>query len=409
MAPSPTRSLHRPDLPVGRPQARSLGFEAYSHPEVYAAERTRLFHPAEGPLFVSHRSLLDGAGHAAGEADDRVLLTSEDGRVVRAFANVCTHAMRPLVRSRERLTQACVTCPYHLWSFRRDGSFIGGPGMVLDPDQRAALALREFPLVEWRGSFFAGAAAAGEAFQRDLALVDEAFVALGRADWLDFADWQLVAAEEEVYPGDWKSFMEVYGDCYHVPPFHDGLASFADCDTLQWTFGESVHLQALRLSAEQGRRSANYTAWCDGLRRYYELRGEPEPELAVVWSAFYPNLMIEYYNGLRVISVLVPQGPDSYLNRVRYYVPADMEELVPGLPAAIIAAYGETEVQDKVLNESRHQGLVMAAELGLDASTYLPNLSGPQPELGTVHFHTWWRRRMNWPSEGARGVEVTLR
>jgi phenylpropionate dioxygenase-like ring-hydroxylating dioxygenase large terminal subunit len=302
--------------------------------------------------------------------------------------------MRPLVDARLRVRQSCVTCPYHLWSFRRDGSLIGGPAIALDGAQRERLALTTFPLQQWRGSLFCGEVATGAAFQEELARFEAAFEALGRTDWLDFDDWDLVHSEDEVYDGDWKSFMEVYGDCYHVPPFHAGLASFADCDTLAWTFGESFHLQALRLNDERGGRSAAYAAWCDGLDRYHALRDEAVPELAVVWSAFYPNVMIEFYNGLRVISVLVPLGPARYVNRVRYFVPPDMERLVPGLPATVLAAYAETAVQDRALNESRHAGLAMAAELGLDAATYLPNLSGPQPELGTVHFHTWWRRRM---------------
>jgi choline monooxygenase len=392
--PPTTPQPFRPTLPVGRPQERSLGFDAYGDAAVYAEERARLFHPAVGPLFVGHRALLDGPGHAAAEADDRVLLTCDEDGTVRALANVCTHAMRPLVAARERVRQSCVTCPYHLWSFRRDGSLIGGPAIALDEAQRDRLALTAFPLQQWRGSLFCGEGAADPAFRADLGRVEAAFEALGRADWLDFGDWCLVHTEDEAYDGDWKSFMEVYGDCYHVPPFHAGLASFADCDTLDWTFGETFHLQALRLNAERGGRSTAYAAWCDGLDRYHELRGETVPELAVVWAAFYPNVMIEYYNGLRVISVLVPSGPDRYVNRVRYFVPPDMERLVPGLPATVLAAYGETAVQDRALNESRHAGLAMAAELGLDAATYLPNLSGPQPELGTVHFHTWWRHRM---------------
>lgn len=400
IVPPSLRRSHDPVLPDGRPDAYSLGLDAYGNEEVYAAERSRLFHPAQGPLFVGHASLLDGPGHACAESDDRVLLTRAEDGEVRAFANLCTHSLRPLVRSRERVSHTCVTCPFHQWSFRRDGSLIGGRDIELSAEQRDRLGLVPFPSREWRGSYFCGAGAAGAAFAEDLRMVESTFEAIGRSDWLDFSDWSLVCTEDEVYEGDWKSFMDVYGDCYHVPPYHPGLASFADCSTLEWVFGESVHLQVLELSPEQGRRSPFYTSWFDGLRSYYERRGEPMPAQSVIWSAFYPNLMIEYYNGLRVISVLVPTGPTQYRNRVRYYVPPDMERLVPGLPAAILEAYGETAVQDRVLNETRHEGVAMAAELGLDVSTYFPNLTDPAPELGTVHFHAWWRQRMGRSVDG---------
>jgi phenylpropionate dioxygenase-like ring-hydroxylating dioxygenase large terminal subunit len=402
----PTQLRQTIDLlvPDGRPQHHSLELGHYGDPAVYADERARLFHPAVGPLYVGHQSLLGGPGHAAADSDDRLLLTRSEDGTVRAFANLCTHSLRPLIAVRERVAQTCVTCPYHQWSFRRDGSLIGGRDIDLTAEQRDELALVPYPVQAWQGSYFAGAAARGEDFRRDLELIEATFAAIGRSDWLDFSDWALVGTETDVYPGDWKAFMDVYGDCYHVPPYHPGLAAFADCDTLEWTFGDNVHLQVLDLSAEQGRRSEFYTRWFDGLRTYYQRRGEAMPPQSVIWSAFYPNLMIEYYNGLRVLSVLNPLGPHGYENRVRYYVPPDMERLVPGLPAAILEAYEETAAQDRVLNESRHKGVVMAAELGIELPTYHPNLSGPAPELGTVHFHRWWRSRMDRPAE--RPVEL---
>lgn len=383
---------HRP--PTDGSQDTSLSVEMYGNPATYAQELATMFHPGRSALFMSHEALLPEAGHVQAEADDRVLLTrSEDGEV-RAFANVCTHALRPLATSRDASNQSCVTCPFHQWSFRRDGSLIGGRDITFSDSDRERLALDPFPLRTWHGSHFCGAGALGESFSRDLALMEAAFVERGLGDWLDFGDWTLVGTADDAYYGDWKTFMDVYGDCYHVPPYHPGLASFADCDTLEWVFGESAHVQFVKLSAEAGGRSDAYARWVSGMAEYYAARGEPASDMAVVWTAFYPNVMIEYYNGLRVLSILVPTGPESYRNRVRYFVPPDLEQLVPGVADAIMAAYEETAVQDKVLNESRHEGLVMARELGLDRTTYYANLCGPAPELGTVHFHRWWRAAM---------------
>lgn len=376
------------DLPA------SLGVEVYGNADVYAEELERLFHPGRGAVFVSHEALLPAGGHVAAEADDRVMLTRSDDGEVRAFANLCTHALRPLVTSRDASKQACVTCPYHQWSFRRDGSLIGGRDIAFSDAERKRLALDAFPLRTWHGAHFCGEAAQAAPFSRDLEIVERSFVERGVGNWLDFGDWTLTATEDEAYSGDWKTFMEVYGDCYHVPPYHSGLASFADCATLEWVFGDSVHVQFLDLAPEAGGRSPDYAAWAAGLGAYYEAKGEPAPTMAVAWTAFYPNVMIEYYNGLRVISALVPTGPDSYRNRVRYFVPADMESVAPGLAKTMLAAYDETAVQDRLLNESRHEGIVMARELGLQRAPYHPNLCGPAPELGTVHFHRWWRSQL---------------
>lgn len=393
--PLPTSPPSDPPSTLEVATVRPLGLDDYGVADLYAEERRRLFHPATGPLYVGHDALLPpGRCHARADGDDRVLLTRSAEGELRAFANVCSHALRPVVPDAAPRTGPCVTCPFHQWTFRLDGELLGGRSIEFADGERAQLGLRPFPTASWHGVHFTGAAATEPSFQRDLARIDEAFAARGVASWLDFSDWVVVAQEDETYRGDWKSFLEVYGDCYHVPPYHAGLASFADCATLEWVFGESMHLQFVDLSGEAGRRSPAYSAWVRGLGRYYEARGEPTPQLAVAWSALYPNVMLEFYNGLRVISVVIPTAPDGYVNRAHYLVPSDMEALAPGLPQVILDAYGETALQDRVLNETRYDGVLVARELDLGIEPYHPNLTGPAPEMGTLHFHGWWRAKM---------------
>ena len=37
---------------------------------------------------------------------------------------------------------------------------------------------------------------------------------------------------------NWKTFIEVYLEDYHVGPFHPGLGQFVTCDDLSWEFGD---------------------------------------------------------------------------------------------------------------------------------------------------------------------------
>ncbi len=46
---------------------------------------------------------------------------------------------------------------------------------------------------------------------------------------------------------NWKTFIEVYLEDYHVGPFHPGLGNFVTCDDLRWEFGQGV------LGADRGR------------------------------------------------------------------------------------------------------------------------------------------------------------
>ncbi len=379
---------------------RPLPAAAYSNDAVHADELAQLFAPARGLVYLGHDLQLPATGYRRADGDPRLLLTRDEGGVVRALANLCTHACRTLVDDDEPVSRSAVTCAYHDWSFRRDGSLIGGRDIdfgdgATGEATRCRLALPNFEVLSWHGFHFAVDTDRREEYAADLARVDADFADRGISDWLDLREWTVVDSHDDHYRGDWKMFLEVFGDCYHVPPYHPGLASFVDCASIEWTFGDNFHAQFLQLSAARGARSALYGAWADGLDRYYAARGEATPELAVAWVAVYPNLMIEAYNGLRIISVVVPDGPEHYVNRVHYCAPSDMEALVPGLPAAIRAAYDETVVEDRVLVESRYDGLQVAASLGLELDRYHPNLTGPALEAGVAHFQDWWTRRLD--------------
>jgi choline monooxygenase len=380
-----------------------LELGCYGEEAVHARERAGMLHPGVGPVFLGSEATLGEGGHRRADGDDRILLTRSDGGEVQAFANLCTHALRPLVAHGDTVDSPCITCPYHQWSFRRDGTLIGGRDITFGVDDpstghalvpsREQLSLHRFDVLRWRGLVWSGARQELADLEADLGDMVDAFDARGLAGWLDLGSFTAAHAEDEDCRGDWKTFLEVYGDCYHVPAYHAGLASYADCRTLDWAFGRSWHAQFVQLSARAGGSSRRYRDWVDGLGAYYASRGEPVPELAVAWTAVYPNLMLELYNGMRVLSTIVPTGPASYRNRVQYLFPDDMEARVPGLVATIKAAYDETAVEDRRLNESRHDGLVTARSLGLAPRPYVANLSGVAPEAGTAHFHGWWRRR----------------
>ncbi len=371
-----------------------LSLGDYGEPARFATEQATLFRPGRGLLYLGHDLLLPGKGHRRADGDERVLLTRDDDGTVQALANVCSHTLRPIARDDAFVDKSCITCPFHQWSFRRDGSLIGGRDIAFTAEERAALGLARFEVLSWHGFHFAIDPARRGEFETDLARLEADFAARGLADVLDFDGWTVLATDDTPYAADWKSFMEVFGDCYHVPPYHDGLASFSDCDTLDWTFGPHFHVQFLDLSAERGGRSALYADWVRGLELYHERRGEPMSQFAVAWVGIYPNLMIELYHGLRVISFLLPTSAGTHVNRAHYCVPVDMESLVPGLPQTMKDAFDETAIEDTILVESRHQGVATARALGIESTPYHVNLTGPAPEAGTAHFYEWYRREM---------------
>lgn len=54
----------------------------------------------------------------------------------------------------------------------------------------------------------------------------------------DFSGYVLDHVEMHECNYNWKTFIEVYLEDYHVAPFHPGLGKFVTCDDLRWEFAD---------------------------------------------------------------------------------------------------------------------------------------------------------------------------
>ena len=395
-----TQTWDRPGYSFTPEGVESIAASEFGNAQTFERELATVLRPGHGLLYLGHETMLPGKGHRMADGDPRLLLTRDDDGTVRALANMCTHSLRPIANTDEFVDKSCITCPFHQWSFRRDGALIGGRDITFGSGEeaeaiKAQLGLPSFEVMTWSGFHFAIDPARRDEFARDFARLDDDFAQRGLSDHLNFDDWVVSATEDTPYNADWKAFLEVFGDCYHVPPYHPGLASYSDCDTLDWTFAPNYHVQFLDLHESRGGASTAYAEWIKGLERYHELRGETMGNFAVAWLGMYPNIMIELYAGMRVFSVIIPTGVGTHINRSHYLVPADMETLVPGLAKTMKDAFDETGIEDETLVQARHDGAVTARTLGIDIDSYYPNLTGRAPEAGTAHFYDWYRRELN--------------
>src|SRR5258708_34118088 len=82
-----------------------------------------------------------------------IVIRGGDGEV-RAVVNVCRHRGSRLVDG----TGGCakvLTCPYHAWSYGRDGRLVGVPHRTEYPGlQTEKLGLRPVALQQWHGFLF---------------------------------------------------------------------------------------------------------------------------------------------------------------------------------------------------------------------------------------------------------------
>ncbi len=67
-------------------------------------------------------------------------------------------------------------------------------------------------------------------------------------DW-DFSGYVLDRVMVDEYDFNWKTFIEVYLEVYHVDPFHPGLGNFTDCNNFAVDYGADWSVQIVQAKA----------------------------------------------------------------------------------------------------------------------------------------------------------------
>ena len=111
----------------------------------------------------------------------------------------------------------------HRWTYDLKGTLLGAPHF----EEQPCVKLDSTPLANWHGLLFDG--------PRDIA---SELAGIGVANDFDFSGYMLDRVEIHECQYNWKSFIEVYLEDYHVGPFHPGLGQFVTTDNLRWQFAE---------------------------------------------------------------------------------------------------------------------------------------------------------------------------
>ena len=187
---------------------------------------------------------------------------------------------------------------------------------------------------------------------------------------------------------NWKTFIEVYLEDYHVGPFHPGLGRFVTCEDLRWQFGRHHSLQTVGVRnalAQPG--SPVYQRWHDAVMKF---RGGVPPEHGAIWLTLYPNVMVEWYPHVLVVSTLFPRGPQRTLNVVEFFYPEEIGAFEREFIDAQQAAYMETCEEDDEIALRMDAGRKALLERGDDE---VGPYQSPM-EDGMQHFHEWYRRQL---------------
>jgi choline monooxygenase len=378
------------DLSLQLQQAKSqFSVSSYFDQALFQRELETIFQ--RGPRYVGHALSVPDTGDYFAlpqEAGGRALLRTPSG--IELVSNVCRHRQAVMLKGRGNLGEhkpghagGNIVCPLHRWTYSGSntpagggpaGQLLGAPHFAQDP----CLNLNNYRLREWNGLLFEDN---GLDIAADLA-------GMGPLKQLSFDGMVLDHVELHECNYNWKTFIEVYLEDYHVGPFHPGLGNFVTCEDLRWEFKPEYSVQTVGAQNLLGKAgSPTYQRWHDVLMRY---RGGELPSHGAIWLTYYPHIMVEWYPHVLTVSTLHPVSVDKTLNMVAFFYPEEIAAFEREFVEAQRAAYMETCVEDDEIAERMDAG---RKALMLRGDNEVGPYQSPM-EDGMQHFHEWYRRKM---------------
>ena len=370
------------DLSLQLQQAASqLPVSSYFDQALFERELETIFKC--GPRYVGHELAIPEIGDYYAlpqEKEGRALVRNAKGEI-ELISNVCRHRQAVMLKGRGNLLTegkghagGNIVCPLHRWTYNTSGELLGAPHFSHDP----CLNLNNYRLREWNGLLFEDNGRDIEADLADMKLREQ----------LQFDGFVLDHVEMHECNYNWKTFIEVYLEDYHVGPFHPGLGNFVTCDDLKWEFAKEYSVQTVGVAPSFGNPGSDtYKKWHDVLLQY---RNGELPDRGAIWLTYYPHIMVEWYPHVLTVSTLHPIAVDKTLNVVEFYYPEEIAAFEPEFVQAQKAAYMETCIEDDEIAERMDGGRRALFERG-------DNEVGPYQspmEDGMQHFHEWYRTVM---------------
>jgi nitrite reductase/ring-hydroxylating ferredoxin subunit len=142
----------------------------FHDPDVFAAERARIF---SLPLMaVDHETRLSADGHyfRCDAAHRSLLVTRENGGRLHALRNVCIHAGYPVCDMEEGAAERLI-CPYHGWEYSLDGRLVEPElSSRIDPSR---LRLPAYPVHVRNGLVFINLSGDGGSVEQEIDAVPD--------------------------------------------------------------------------------------------------------------------------------------------------------------------------------------------------------------------------------------------
>ncbi|THD37994.1 MAG: aromatic ring-hydroxylating dioxygenase subunit alpha [Sphingomonas sp.] len=291
----------------------------YTDPEYYAVEMERVIRPSW--QIVCHESQVAQPGdfHTIDYLGESVIVMRGDDSVVRGFTNVCRHRAMRLVEGPAGCTKKLV-CPYHAWTYEKDGRLSGVPMRGDYP----ALRLEDNELAPvdieiWRGFVFVRLEGEGPSVAAMMAPYDHEIAPYR------FEEMRCISpVRERSRAVNWKNVGDNYSDNLHIPVAHDGLTRL---------FGKSYAIEAQPWVDKMSGQLSDHVSG-NPWERFYQRhlpRVDHLPDTHQrLWLYYklWPNMAFDLYADQIDFMQWLPTGPTTcVLREMAFALPDDRREM----------------------------------------------------------------------------------
>jgi carnitine monooxygenase subunit len=325
----------------------------------FAAEQKAFLRAA--PQVVCHVSDIaePGEWRSIEYLGESVIVIRGDDHVARAFANVCRHRGSRLVDGEAGCAKV-LTCPYHAWSYARDGRLVGVPHRSEYPGlDVASHGLKPMALEEWHGFLFVRLEEGLPSVAEMMAPYEDE-VALYRFE--DLRAIGRVTLRER--PLNWKTIADNYSDHLHIPVGHPGLTRLF-CRSYAIEAREWVDRMEGNLDDKP---SANPTE-----RAYQAMLPEVEhlpPSHRRKWLYYklFPNVAFDIYpDQVDFMQFLPVSATETVIREISYALPDDRREMR-------VSRYLNWRINRRVNAEDTE--LITRVQKGMESASYEPGPLG---------------------------------
>ena len=325
----------------------------YHDAEFFEAEQAAFLRAA--PQVVCHEGEITSPGEwrSIEYLGESVIVIRGDDGAVRAFSNVCRHRGSRLVDG----TGGCakvLTCPYHAWSYARDGRLVGVPHRQEYPGlETEQLGLKLVALERWHGFLFVTLESGARSVAEMMAPYEDE-VALYRFEELQVIGRVTIRPR----PLNWKTIADNYSDHLHIPVGHPGLTRL---------FGRNYRIEAKdhvdRMEGDLAEKeSANPSE-----RTYQRLLPRvghlPEShQRKWLYYKLFPNVAFDIYpDQVDFMQFLPVSATETVIREISYALPDDRREMTA-------ARYLNWRINRKVNAEDTE--LISRVQLGMQSASY---------------------------------------